>query len=352
MSGVAVCRLAPSPTGAQHLGNARTFLIAYWSARAQNARLVLRIEDIDSPRVKPWATDQAIEDLAWLGIQHDGVPIIQTQRRDVYQSMLRRMIGDGRVYPCVCTRKDIDEAASAPHERSIGQSVADSGTRSSGGVRCGEPTRFTEATRWIAPETTVYPGTCSTWRGQAAAPDEGASCWRFRIDPRPMEFTDRIAGPLGCDPCLALGDFPVTRKEGAAAYQLAVVVDDIESGVTEVVRGDDLVASAFRQMQIYDYLNASPPQYAHVPLVVGADGRRLAKRHGDTRLSWYRDQGHRAESIVAWAAKTVFGHCVDFPDENATRDWTLDRWHGEMIDRFEWSDVNRERVVVTRWPDR
>ncbi|WP_404304460.1 glutamate--tRNA ligase family protein [Neorhodopirellula lusitana] len=334
-----VCRLAPSPTGAQHLGNARTFLIAYWSARSQNAKLILRIEDIDSPRVKPWAMQQAIDDLAWLGIEHDGDPIVQTQRVGHYEAVLQQMLKDDRVYPCVCSRKDIDEAASAPHEHSMSsmdvphQNIVEDS-------QSNQPDMFVQA------ETTIYPGTCANWRAGDAMPPLGSYCLRFRTDLKPMILHDQIVGRVQCDPGIVLGDFPVTRKTGVAAYQLAVVVDDIDAGVTEVVRGDDLVASAFRQRQIYDYLGKTPPAYAHVSLVVGDDGRRLAKRHGDTRLSQYRDQGVAPESIVAWAASTTFGHRDDFPQSQVTRDWSLARWHQEMIHQFEWSAVSRQRTIV------
>ena len=327
MSSSPVARLAPSPTGAQHLGNARTFLIAYWSARSQNAQLLLRIEDIDSPRIKPWATQQAIDDLAWLGIEHDGDRIVQTERVAVYQNILDQLIRDDRVYPCVCTRKDIEDAASAPHESS--RLIHTNMDHTSG----------------ILPETTVYPGTCSSWSHGDSWSDAGTYCLRFRIDSELMRLTDDIAGKVTCDPVYALGDFPVTRKEGTAAYQLAVVIDDLESGVTEVVRGDDLLASAFRQNQIYAHFDQPTPRYAHVPLVVGEDGRRLAKRHGDTRLSWYRDQGVAPVQIVAWAAKATFGHCDWFP-KHACDDWSLDRWHRLMIDHFAWAAVNRSPVVV------
>ncbi|MCM2373759.1 tRNA glutamyl-Q(34) synthetase GluQRS [Aporhodopirellula aestuarii] len=321
-----VCRLAPSPTGAQHLGNARTFLLAYWSARSQNAQLILRIEDIDSPRVKPWATVQAIEDLAWLGIEHDGEPIIQTQRTELYQNLLDRLIADDRVYPCTCSRKDIETASSAPHEQSI--------TR---------PNQLAAA-RTVVAENTLYPGTCSGWHPGDAFPTAGSYCLRWRVDKTWMQFDDLVAGQVCCKPDESIGDFPVTRKEGVAAYQLAVVVDDIDAGVTEVVRGDDLLVSTFRQMQIYDYLGITHPTYAHVPLVVGEDGRRLAKRHGDTRLSQYREQGVAPESIVAWAARSAFGRIDGFPSETETADWTLARWHREMIERFDWAKVSRDRV--------
>lgn len=324
-----VCRLAPSPTGAQHLGNARTFLLAYWSARAQNARLILRIEDIDSPRVKPWATAQAIEDLAWLGIEHDGVPIIQTERSELYQQLLDRLVADDRAYPCTCSRKDIETASSAPHEHmAIGANVLNE-------------------QQTVTAETTIYPGTCGNWRYGDPFPEEGSYCLRFRIDNTPMWFDDLVAQRVHCDPSTAIGDFPVTRKEGVAAYQLAVVVDDIDAGVTEVVRGDDLLVSTFRQMQLYQYLGVPHPTYAHAPLVVGEDGRRLAKRHGDTRLSLYREQGVAPETIVAWAARSAMGQHEGFPSEPETSQWNLDRWHREMIDLFDWSMVSRNRVTYS-----
>ena len=340
-----VCRLAPSPTGAQHLGNARTFLIAYWSARSQNARLILRIEDIDSPRVKPWATQQAMDDLSWLGIEHDGEPTIQTELVDRYEDVLRRMIQDDQIYPCVCSRKDIDQAASAPHEHSLSAAELagsiDTEQNSSASL---DKTRISS----VKAETTIYPGTCATWRSGDPLPAAGDYCLRFRINDSPMVLMDRVAGEIHCTPATVLGDFPVTRKEGVAAYQLAVVVDDVEAGVNEVVRGDDLIASAFRQLQIYGYLNASPPVYAHVPLVVGEDGRRLAKRHGDTRLSEYRSKGVSPNLIVAWAAQSAFGHLDDFPNRS-TQDWSIERWHREMIERFDWKNMSRQRIVV---PDR
>lgn len=334
-----VCRLAPSPTGAQHLGNARTFLLAYWSARSQDAKLILRVEDIDSPRVKPWATVQAIDDLAWLGIRHDGEPIIQTDRKHLYQRVLDRMIADDRVYPCTCTRTDIENAASAPHDDSLRTSAPNVLPQNDQNIDC-------NIDRTLVAETTIYPGTCGGWRRGDPMPPAGEFCWRFRITTEPMTLHDRVAGGVTCDPATAVGDFPVTRKGGEAAYQLAVVVDDMDAGVTEVVRGDDLLVSAFRQLQIYEYLAAAVPSHAHVPLVVGSDGRRLAKRHGDTRLSQYREQGVAPETIVAWAARTAFPNDHDLFQESETRRGSLDRWHQEMIERFDWSRLNRNPVVV------
>ncbi len=323
-----LCRLAPSPTGAQHLGNARTFLLCYWSARAQGAELILRVEDIDSPRVKPWATDQVVEDLTWLGIEYDGTPIVQTERTQLYQRALDRMIADDRVYPCTCTRTDIESAASAPHEQSHHRNDVPA----------------SEHQLDLAAESTIYPGTCSGWHVGDPLPEPGSYCLRFRINAKRQCFDDLVVGRVNCDPATAIGDFPVTRKEGVAAYQLAVVVDDIDAGVSEVVRGDDLLLSTFRQMQIYEYLRTERPRYAHVPLVVGKDGRRLAKRHGDTRLSHYREQGIAPESIVAWAARSAMSEpgCLPSPEETAR--WNLGRWHAEMIERLDWSRLSRAPV--------
>ncbi|MCC9655164.1 tRNA glutamyl-Q(34) synthetase GluQRS [Rhodopirellula halodulae] len=314
-----VCRLAPSPTGAQHLGNARTFLIAYWSARSQDARLILRIEDIDSPRVKPWATQQAITDLRWLGMDWDGEPIIQTERSSLYDEARQKLLDDNRIYPCTCTRRDIEAAASAPHE--------------------------SPASGW-APDAPVYPGTCSTWQNGEPLPTGKPFCFRYRMNAHPNKFTDLVHGEVTCDPLTDIGDFPITRKaehaeDCLAAYQLAVVIDDIDAGVTEVVRGDDLILSTFRQLQLYESLGQTPPAYAHVPLVTGTDGRRLAKRHGDTRLSHFRDQGMPPETIVQWAAESSGLMATKSLDG-----LTMHQMHRQMIEQFDWDRIQRLPTIV------
>jgi len=263
-----VGRLAPSPTGAQHLGNARTYLLAWLSARSSGGRVVLRIEDIDSPRVKPWAIEQAMVDLRWLGLDWDEgpdvggphAPYLQTQRVETYDQALRRLIESDLAYPCTCTRKDIESAASAPHE-SIAGSISDT----------------------IFQDGPIYNGRCAGWKRGDPLPAEGTFCWRFRTPDRSLKVVDQFYGELDLNPHQSLGDFPLTRKNGQAAYQLAVVVDDDAMEVTEVVRGDDLIPSIFRQLPVIDALGFIRPNYFHVPLVVGPDGRRLAKRHGDTR---------------------------------------------------------------------
>ena len=310
-----VGRLAPSPTGAQHLGNARTYLLAYWSARVSGARLILRIEDIDSPRVKPWAVRQAIDDLRWLGIEWDEGPdvggdhgpYIQTERVALYDEALTKLIESGRVFPCTCSRKDIADTASAPH---------------------------------FEHEGPVYPGTCALWQPGDAIPQAGSYCWRFRVRAETVAFEDVVCGPQTCQPANDLGAFPVTQKNGSASYQLAVVVDDAQMGITEVVRGDDLIPSTFRQIELFQALGTQLPAFAHVPLVLGPDGRRLAKRHGDTRLSHFRDSGVAPESIVGWAAFTA--GLVPDPQPIAASD---------LIDTFAWDQLSRQPVVVNGQSD-
>ena len=271
-------RLAPSPTGAQHVGNARTYLIAWLSARSRGGRIVLRIEDIDSPRVKPGAAEQACLDLQWLGLDWNEGPVVQTERLPLYHEALARLQARELVYPCTCTRSDVERAASAPHAEHEGP---------------------------------VYPGTCAGRTvADAATLGDRLFCWRFRVPAQTPSFVDGYRGPTHIDLRTVGGDFVVWKspRPGTAistpAYQLAVVVDDAAQGVTEVVRGDDLVPSTPRQLLLYEALGLPPPVFVHVSLVVGPDGRRLAKRHGDTRLSALRDAGVRSEmllGLLAWS---------------------------------------------------
>lgn len=274
-------RLAPSPTGAQHLGNARTFLVAWLACRQAGGRLLLRIEDLDTPRTKLGAAEQAIEDLRWLGLDWDDSSskrsfTVQSNREERYAQILEQLKERNLVYPCTCSRSEVEQAASAPHE-----SVLDG---------------------------TIYPGTCSH-RTSFDAVDLDRSgqkyAWRFRMPSGVHEWTDVLFGAQSLNAKELLGDFVVGRSYGVTAYQLAVVIDDHDFGINHVVRGNDLIFSTYRQNAIYDALAWSPPSWLHVPLVVGTDGRRLAKRHGDTRLSMYREQGVLPEQIIGYLAETL-----------------------------------------------
>lgn len=271
-----VGRLAPSPTGALHLGNARSFLLAWLSVRSQGGFLLCRIDDLDGPRIKESAAEEALDDLEWLGLEFDAPPLMQSARSRSYALALEHLKDQGFVYPCVCTRSEIERAQSAPQE------ALDHGTR--------------------------YPGTCRDRFDDAehAMRETGREpAWRFRVPDGAkgvVTFRDLVHGSVSIDVGSDSGDFVVAKKDGQPAYQLATVVDDGEFGITEVLRGDDLLSSTPRQILLYRALGLVEPRWIHVPLIVGADGRRLAKRHGDTRISWYRRRGIEGDEIVGWLA--------------------------------------------------
>jgi glutamyl-tRNA synthetase len=263
-----VGRLAPSPTGGQHLGNARTYLIAWLSARSQGGRVLLRIEDIDAPRVKPGYVDLILEDLRWLGLDWDGEPMIQSHWLARHEAALHRLQEQELVYPCMCSRADI-RATSAPH---------------------------------VEDEGPVYPGTCAGRRVADAVELRGQYVWRLRTAGREVEFADGFRGPTRLTLRQIGGDFVVWRSIGVPAYQLAVVVDDAEQGVTEVIRGDDLVFSTPRQLLLYEALGWTAPRFTHVPLVLGrtADVWRSGQRPdlASLRASW--GAARSALGLLAW----------------------------------------------------
>lgn len=266
-----VGRLAPSPTGRLHLGHARTFLCAYWSVRSRGGRLLMRMEDLDQGRVRPGMEAEALRDLEWLGIDWDGEVVRQSERGELYAASLQRL--ESELYPCVCTRREIAEAQSAPH----------------------------------GPEG-VYPGTCFGKYASAEDAHEVSgreAALRIRVPAGTRSVKDLFAGEHTEDLATAVGDFPVTRRDGAIAYQLAVVVDDGEQGVTEVLRADDLLSSTVRQAFLQERLGLPYPSWIHVPLVTGEDGNRLAKRADDLALSALREAGVSPGRIVRWAATSA-----------------------------------------------
>ncbi|HET8756825.1 MAG TPA: tRNA glutamyl-Q(34) synthetase GluQRS [Solirubrobacteraceae bacterium] len=282
-------RFAPSPTGTLHLGNLRTALLAWLFARSAGARYLVRMEDLDTGRVKPGVDTEQLADLAAIGLDWDGEVVYQSQRLDRYAAALAQLRAAGRVYECFCTRAEIRAAASAPHGP--------------------------------LPEG-AYPGTCLRLT-EAELAERRASgrppALRVRADAERVTFTDRLLGRQEG----VVDDFVVQRNDGTPAYNLAVVVDDAAQGIGEVVRGADLVDSTPRQLYLARLLGLSEPRHAHVPLVLGPDGARLAKRHGDVTL------------------REV--------DPAAARDWMARTLGLDSLDpgAFDPATLNRE---PTRWP--
>jgi len=258
-----------------HLGNARTFLVNWALARQRGWEILLRIDDLDGPRIKSGAANEAIDVLRWLGLDWDEGPVYQSEDLTPYREALAALGSEGVVYPCRCTRKQIEQASlSAPH---------------------GDEHELR------------YPGTCRPQEPtpiDAALLEDDGVAWRIRVPGGPTSFVDQFAGEQQHDVAATVGDFLVGAKGGTPSYQLAVVVDDSRQGIDQVVRGDDLISSTPRQLLLYDCLDlGSPPCYTHLPIVIDQDGRRLAKRHGDSRLSHYRAQSTRAERIVGLLAE-------------------------------------------------
>jgi glutamyl-tRNA synthetase len=245
-----------------HPGHARTALVTWLQARKHGGQIVMRIEDIDRPRVVPGAADEICRDHEWLGLDWDEGPVFQSSRDEAYERALGQLEAAGLIYPCTCSRKEIAAIASAPH--------GDDGPR--------------------------YPGTCRMGVTKPGQP--GALRFVFE-DPSPG-FEDALCGSYS-EGRMA-GDFVLRRADGTWAYQLAVVVDDAEAGISEVIRGADLLSSTPRQIALYRALGHSVPRFAHVGLVVGADGTRLATRHKAIPIESLREAGHSAEQVIGQLA--------------------------------------------------
>lgn len=265
-------RFAPSPTGRLHLGNARTAILGWLQARAAGGSFLLRIEDLDRGRCRPEHTDTLLRDLEYLGLTWDERPWLQSERSAHYDAALDRLRREGRLYPCYCSRAEIQRAASAPHG--------------------------------LSEEGPVYPGTCRTLSDdeRAAREQTRKAALRFRPPEGLVTFEDRVHGRVSQDVATTVGDFVVRRNDGVASYQLAVVVDDAASGITEVLRADDLLDSTPRQLLLYGALSLEAPRFAHVPLVLGEDGKRLAKRTGPFSVTELRERGVPAERVVGLLA--------------------------------------------------
>jgi len=271
-----VGRLAPSPTGYLHLGNAWSFLWTWLSCRQQNGKLILRIEDIDPIRSTQAFAHEIERDLHWLGLEWDGLPIFQSTRSQLYDNALKKLDKLGRIYPCYCTRKELRDIAGAPH-------VGD----------CGAP----------------YPGTCRHLTLEQRSQKELMGrhpCIRLNTEGlHTYQFNDGICGPQSKTVEECGGDFALRRSDGVWSYQLAVSVDDGTLGVNQVVRGQDILPSTPRQIALLELLGYKIPSYAHIPLLCDSQGNRLAKRHESLSLRSLRDSGYSAEQIIGILAYTA-----------------------------------------------
>lgn len=263
-------RLAPSPTGYLHLGHARTFWTAFQGARAAGGRLVLRIEDLDRDRVRPEFLTAVLDDLRWLGINwQEGPdlggpfgPYVQSARLDHYRKAFEVLRAAGHLFPCTCSRRDIQSALHAPH---------------------------------AGDEEPIYPGTC---RRVQALDRASRTVWRFRVpEGREIRFEDGGLGPQRYCAGIDFGDFVVWRHDDLPSYQLACAVDDHAMRITEVVRGADLLVSTARQILLHEALGQAVPRYRHCPLLTDGAGQRLAKRHDALSLRSLREAGRTPEQV-------------------------------------------------------
>ena len=300
-----VGRFAPTPSGRMHLGNVFSALMAWASVRSQNGSLILRVEDLDIRAHNPQYTSLLLDDLQWLGLTWDKGPYYQSKRAELYQDALLKLKQQKLLYPCFCSRADL-HAAQAPH--------ASDGTY-------------------------VYAGTCrnlsQSERKELSSHKIPAT--RIHVPNKIYAFEDKVYGSTSQNLAESCGDFIVQRADGVFAYQLAVVVDDADMGITEVVRGSDLLSSTPRQLYLQDVLGLSHLTYAHLPLLVAPDGRRLSKRNHDLDLGILRSQGKTPEEILGFLA-----YCVGLTEENEPLSAV------QIANRFSWETLraHRKNVVV------
>jgi glutamyl-tRNA synthetase len=293
-SGTGAGRYAPSPTGELHLGNLRTGLLAWLFARSTGRRFLLRIEDLDAARVRPGMAEQQLADLAALGITFDGEPVVQSQRLTAYQQAMLKLAD--RTYECFCSRREIAEAASAPHG-----SVA------------------------------RYPGTCRnlTEAERIGRRRKRQPALRLRADGALQTAHDMLHGDITAK----VDDVVLRRNDGVPAYNMAVVVDDASSGIDQVVRGDDLLPAAPTQAFLAELLGYPLPTYAHVPLAVNPEGRRLAKRDGAVTLSDRAALGMEPRAVLGLLSESLE---LASPGEEISPEVLLERFDPERLPRSSW----------------
>jgi glutamyl-tRNA synthetase len=307
-----VCRFAPAPSGSLHVGNARSALFSWLYARGRDGTFILRVEDTDASRVSEEAFRGVIEDLRWLGLDWDEGPDVggpngpyrQSERLDRYRDAAERLLADGHAYRCYCTPEELEERRKAAKAR-------------------GEPPGYDGRCRSLTDDE------------RAAFEAEGrASVIRFRVPDRDWVIDDLVKGRVHFA-AGQLRDFVLVRSDGSPVFLLAVAVDDMAMGISHVIRGDDLLASAPRNAAVIEALGGRPPAYAHLPQVVGADGKPLSKRHGSTSVEAFREQGYLPEALVNYLA--LLGWSKDDHTTFMTRE--------EMIEAFDLSRVSSNPAV-------
>lgn len=295
-----VGRFAPTPSGRMHLGNVFSALLAWLSVRSQNGEMVLRMEDLDTQRTSAEFAQTLRDDLRWLGLTYDRETPPQSRRSDTYDLYFERLQERGLLYPCYCTRSQL-HSVNAPH---------------------------------LSDGTYVYPGTCRNMTREEREKMNRAPAWRVMVPDRLWRFHDRVQGEYELNLATECGDMVVRRADGVYVYQLAVTVDDGEAGVTEVVRGMDLLSSAPRQMYLQELFGFPHPGYAHVPMLLAPDGRRLSKREKDLDLGQLqlRLRPEQVLGSLAYAAGIID---VREPVSAA-----------ELVGEFSWEKITGEAIYL------